>query len=224
VADDASAATFSPTLTSILTYSNNGTAALNFSSSTGLTWSYDNVTNLLTQTGGTFNARATTAPTTTLFRHLITGLVIGNNAAGAAASFSCVEGNFGGGVGASICGNYNLGGNFTNDSTTTWGPGTAVTRTLGGDDFSIGPVQSIVSQYSGFQFVSWVGTTLILRNATCTGGCLTNPPGSYNGGYTYTFGPLLDIPIPPPIPVPAAVWLFGSALGVMGVMRRKAAA
>jgi hypothetical protein len=24
-----------------------------------------------------------------------------------------------------------------------------------------------------------------------------------------------------PVPVPAAVWLFGSALGLMGVMRRK---
>ena len=31
-----------------------------------------------------------------------------------------------------------------------------------------------------------------------------------------------DIPIPP-VPVPAAVWLFGSALGVLGWMRRKAA-
>jgi len=27
-----------------------------------------------------------------------------------------------------------------------------------------------------------------------------------------------------PVPIPASVWLFGSALGLMGVMRRKAAA
>ena len=63
VADDASAATYSATLTAIATYSNNGTAGspLNINSSTGLTWSYDDVTNLMTQTGGTINARATTA-------------------------------------------------------------------------------------------------------------------------------------------------------------------
>ena len=59
----------------------------------------------MTQTGGTINARATTAPTTTLFRQFITGLVIGNGGAASAASFSCVEGNFGANVGASICGN-----------------------------------------------------------------------------------------------------------------------
>jgi hypothetical protein len=212
VADDASAATFAGTLTDIVTYSNNGTAALNFSSSAGLSWSYDNVTNLMTQTGGTLNARATTAPTTTLFRHLITGLVIGNGGAGSASTFSCVEGNFGATVGSSICGNYNLGANYVNETTTTWGPGTSVSRTLDGDDFSIGAVQSITSQYSGFSLVSWVGTTLVLENKQCTGACLTNPPGSGSSGYTYTFSV---------VPVPAAVWLFGSALGLLGVARRQ---
>jgi hypothetical protein len=187
VADEASATTYTATLTSILTYSNNGTAALNFSSSTGLSWSYDDATNLMTQTGGTLDARATTAPTSTLFRHQITGLVIGNGGAGSATTFTCVEGNFGGGVGSSICGNYNLGANYVNETTTTWGPGTAVTRTLGGDDFSIGAVQSVSGQYSGFSLVSWVGTTLILENKQCVGACLTNPPGSGSSGYTYTF-------------------------------------
>jgi hypothetical protein len=217
VADDAAAATYTATLNQVLTYSNNGTAgtALNISSSSGLTWSYDDVTNLMTQTGGTLNARATTAPTTTLFRQFITGLVIGNGGAASAASFSCQEGNFGANVGASICGNYLLGGNFLSESTTTWGPGTAVSRTIGGDDIAAGPQQSIAA-LNGMSTVSWVGTTLVLRNATCnTTNC--NGTTSFNDGYTYTFtaGPQAVVP------VPAAVWLFGSALGLLGVARRQ---
>jgi hypothetical protein len=218
VADDASAATYSATLTQILTYSNNGTAgtALNISSSTGLTWSYDDVTNLMTQTGGLINARATTAPTSTLFRQSITGLVIGNGGAASATTFACTEGNFGAGVGASICGNYVLGANFINESTTTWGPGTAASRTLGGDDVASGAQQSIAA-LNGMVTASWVGTTLVLSNATCTGPCLTLGGGANNNGYQYTFtaGPQVVVP------VPAAVWLFGSALGLLGVARRQ---
>jgi hypothetical protein len=51
-----------------------------------------------------------------------------------------------------------------------------------------------------------------LENKQCVGACLTNPPGSGSSGYTYTFSV---------VPVPAAVWLFGSALGLLGVARRQ---
>jgi hypothetical protein len=140
VADDAGAAAYTGTLSQILTYSNGSLSgtALNVSSSTGLSWYYDDVTNLVTQTGGTLNARATTAPTTTLFRQLITGLVIGNGGAASATSYACVEGNFGANVGASICGNYNAGWQLHQRfSTYDLGTGTAIsaTVTLAGDDF-----------------------------------------------------------------------------------------
>jgi hypothetical protein len=36
------------------------------------------------------------------------------------------------------------------------------------------------------------------------------------GGYDFTFNVAV-------VPVPAAVWLFGSALGLMGLARRRAA-
>ena len=216
VADDAAAATYSAALTGIVTYSNSGSSPLNISSSSGLSWSYDDVTNLMTQTGGLLNVRSTTSPTSTLNRKSITGLVIGNGGAASAATFVCTEGNFGAFIGVSFCGNYTFGDNFTNESTTTWGPGTAASRTLGGDDMAVGPQQTI-ALLNGMSAISWVGTTLVLSNKTCTGPCSTLPSGSANGGYTYTFtaGPQVVVP------VPAAVWLFGSALGLLGVARRR---
>jgi len=210
----ADAATYTATLTSVLTYSNNGTAgtAGNITSSTA-TWSYDDVTNLVSQTGGTFNIRLTTAPTSTLYRALTTGLIIGNGGAAAASSYSCVEGNFGAGVGASICGNYLLGANFANESTTTWGPGIAASRTIGGDDIAAGPQQTITS-LNGLNTISWVGSSLVLANKTCTGVCTTTA-GGFNNGQQWSFTV---------VPVPAAVWLFGSALGLLGIARRRSMA
>ncbi|MBL8200635.1 MAG: VPLPA-CTERM sorting domain-containing protein [Chromatiales bacterium] len=217
--DVAQAAVYTATLTQVLTYSNNGTAgsAGNISSSTA-TFSYDDTTNLITQTGGLVNIRLTTAPTSTLYRASIAGLVMGNGAAATASSYVCTEGNFGAGVGASICGNYLLGANFLNESTTTWGPGTAASRTLGGDDIAAGPQQTI-SSLDNMTTISWVGTTLVLANKTCGGPCATLPAGAFNNGqqWTFTAGPQV-------VPVPAAVWLFGSALGLLGVARRRAMA
>ncbi len=186
VADDAGAAAYTGTLTQILTYSNNSLSgsALNISSSAGLSWAYDDVTNLMTQTGGTINARATTAPTTTLFRQFIEGLVIGNGGAASATSYSCVEGNFGTNVGASICGNYSLGGDFTDNSTTTWGPGTAASRTIGGDDVALGAQQTIVG-LNGMTG-TLTGLTLVMTNATCSS-VTCDGTTTFNSGYKYTY-------------------------------------
>lgn len=202
----ADAATYTASLVSVATFSANGSSAGNITSSSA-TWSYDDVTNLLSQTGGTFNVRFTTAPTTTLFRHSITGLALGNGGAASASTFTCTEGNFGTNVGASICGNYLFGANYANESTATWGPGTATARTIGGDDMAIGPIQSVAA-YDGFSTVSWVGTTLTLSNATATSGQT----------WVLNAGPQAVVP------VPAAVWLFGSALGLLGAARRRAKA
>jgi hypothetical protein len=216
----ADATTYTATLKADTSYSGNGSSAGAIGSSTA-TWSYDDATGLLTQTGGTFNVRFTITPTTTLFRHSITGLVIGNSAAASATDYSCAEGNFGGNVGASLCGNYNFGANFINESTVTWGPGTAFARTTGGDDKALGPQQSILA-YDGFTTLSWTGTQLVLSNAVCnpaapgnSNGCATN--GGFNSGYTWTLEGAA-------VPVPAAVWLFGSALGLLGAVRRRARA
>jgi hypothetical protein len=196
----AHAATFNVALTAVANFSNSGSLAGNITSSTA-TFSYDDVTNGLTQTGGTFNVRFTVSPVATLFRHLITGAVIGNGSAATASTYACAEGNFGGNVGAHICGNYGFGVDFVDDSTVTWGPGTAFARTFGGDDFALGAQQNLAA-YDGFSTSSWNGNTLVLSNAN------TN----LTSGYRWTLSA---------VPIPAAGWLFGSALGVMGWMRTK---
>ncbi len=188
---DADAAVFSAQLTQVLVYGNQSTGGSsgNLTSSTA-TFTYDDVTNLLTQTGGTYNMRQTTAPTSTLFRTIITGLVIGNASPASAITFACTEGNFGGGVGASICGNYSFGGNFANESTTSWGPGIAVSRTIGGDDVALGAQQSIATLDTMAE-LSFAGNTLVLTNKTCTGPCTTTVSGFNNGQqWTLTTTPL----------------------------------
>ncbi len=215
----ADASTYNATLVESRIYGRSGSQAGNQTSSTA-TWSYDDATNLLTQTGGLYNIRFVITPTSTLFRHSITGLVIGNAAAASATTYACTEGGFGSSIGASLCGNYEFGSNFINESTTAWGPGTAFGRTIGGDDFSGGPEQSIYS-YDNFAQVSWFGTALVLSNATCNPFVPGNANncgsiGGFNDGFRWTLNAQLAT-----VPVPAAAWLFGSALGLMGAMRRK---
>jgi len=206
------AATYTATLTQYATYSNNGTAGsnANITSSTA-TWTYDDVSNLVTQTGGTLNARFTTAPTSTLFRSIATGLVIGNGAAATGSTYACQEGNFGGGVGASICGNYNFGANFVNETTSSWGPGTATSRTLGGDDAALGAQQSIAA-LDGLNTITWTGTQLQITNRSCTGPCATLGAGAYNAGLLVTYTTQA-------VPLPATAWLLGT--GLMGVAGRR---
>jgi len=201
-AASADAALYSATLTSMSLSSANGPSNANISSSTA-TWQYDDVTGIMSQTGGTLNARFNTAPSTTLFRHTATDLVIGAGGAASASAFTCVEGNFGSVVNAALCGNYTFGANFVNESSVVYS-GASVTRTLGGDDVSRGAPQSL-ADYDGMTTLSWVGTALTLSNSTGTSGLTL----------VFDAGPQAVVP------VPAAVWLFGSAVGLLGAVRRR---
>jgi len=131
-----------------------------------------------------------------------------------ATAYTCAEGTFLGTVGVSGCGGYNFGGNFTDDSTTVWGPGTAVAQTIGGDDvLTIGArTISWTDQMSTFTLISGVdgltpGDVFSIGNGIAVGSA---------NGHAMTFQVT-------PVPVPAAAWLFGTALGLLGWMRRKAA-
>lgn len=216
----ADAALISATLTTWSTYSNNGSSNANLTSSTA-TWQYNDETGIMTQTGGTLNARFNTSPSSTLFRQLTTGLAIGGGGTASATTFSCVEGNIGGIVGASICGNYLFGGNATNESTVEYS-GNTVMRTMGGDDIVSGPVQSL-ADLNNITMASWVGTTLTLTNGVCTltpaANCTTivgNP--LYNKGYRMVFDATPQV-----VPVPAAAWLLGPAVLAAGRFARRRA-
>lgn len=147
------------------------------------------------------------------------------NSTTSATSYECREGNFLAGVGAHGCANVSTGVNFTYQGTLAYNVGgnaNCVTRTVGGDDMSTGNPRGLFSAAAagGCSAVdgafdmwtvvdSWNGTpgdTLVLSN----GIALTAAGTNY---MTFTV-----------VPVPAAVWLFGSALGLFGWIRRRAMA
>ena len=139
----ADAATHAVGLVGVTLYGPQGSAAANLASSTAA-WTYNDATGQLSQVSGALHAAYGLGPGTTLFDHTTTGLVIGAGNPATANCYACIEGNFGVNVGAHLCGNYTFGGDYTDDSTVTWGPGTAFGRTLGGDDASSGPQQSLL--------------------------------------------------------------------------------
>lgn len=65
------------------------------------------------------------------------------------------------------------------------------------------------------------GETVVLANTVLAPGTyVLELRGIVSGSLSGSYGGALNLT---PIPVPAAVWLFGSALGLIAVMRRRAA-
>lgn len=198
-------------------------------SSSTATWQFDDTTDVLTQTDGILDAQFMGfTPPATFFRHSITGLVIGGGAAATASMFICTEGNFAPSyLAASMCGSYNFGANFIDESLISYGPGVAYGRTIGGDDVVIDGTgatgQQNIADYNGFTMVSWNGVVLTLSNASCNtqlsgsaSGCSAFP-GNANSGYTWTLTP---------VPVPTAAWFIAPVFGLLApwVKRRQATA
>lgn len=185
------------------------------------TFTYDSDTNILSSTG-VLHLRSNTSPTPggRVFDRYITDLTIDLNTGdpSGTTAFACENfpgtteaAGFGYTVGANICGNYTIGDNFVDDSSVTFS-GLTVTRVLGGDDVSAGDPQSI-ADYELF-LASFDGSTLVIQSSDW----LSQPQSPANSaGLQMTFSAAV-------IPVPAAVWLFGSALGLMGLARRRMAA
>ncbi|MBT78662.1 MAG: hypothetical protein CL798_10790 [Chromatiales bacterium] len=146
---------------------------------------------------------------TTILSDQITDLTIdtSTNSAGGSTSYVCVEGAFLSGIGVSGCGGHNFGTNSMNESTTVWGPGLATSQTIGGDDMVTAGGPRDITAYD-FSLSSWDGTTLIIGNGVAVG---SNSGGLRGEAMIFT------------TPVPAAAWLFGSALGLLGWARRRKA-
>ncbi len=219
-------ATFSTTTPCI----NPGNANLSAMGITGSTavWDWDAGTGILSMTG-TFNTASTlgssgAAAASAVIGDRVTDMVI-NTTAGTttATSYQCAEGNFLAGVGANGCLNTSTGGNFVNESFAAYNVGgnaNCVNRALGGDDVSTGNPRGLSTLAAGggcdatdgafglYTIVSYTGPggQLVLSNGIATSAAGTN---------YLTFNV---------VPVPAAVWLFGSALGLLGVARRRAVA
>jgi len=148
----ANAAPVAATMVSVGSYSKSASSASPWTA-TGAdtaTWTFDVATNTLAIASGTY-ARVAIVGATPLMTHTMTGVSMSSGTA-VGATWTCTEGAFGGIVGAHICGNYNFGSNFTNDSTYNQSTPDAIsaTVTIGGDDISLGAVQTLVNSYSNF--------------------------------------------------------------------------
>ncbi len=204
----ANAADVAVTLTNVSTGSINGESN-GFLSGT-LTGTYNTASGVVTMDAGTTTVlfNLSPLPNNELFTHNHTNWTTGGGAYSASA-YNCAEGQFGGSVGAHLCGNWSYGGNFVNESSVNYAaiPGT---RTLGGDDGVVGPQQQ-GSDYAATT-ASFGGGTLVMQSALWN---TLGMNGSSTAGVELVFSA---------VPVPAAVWLFGSALGLLGWLRRRSQA
>jgi hypothetical protein len=131
-----------------------------------------------------------------------------------ASAYSCIEGNFSNVTNTSFCANYNFGVNGTNETVFDYStmPGTVI---FGGDDVNLaGTNEHYVLQ--GIYFAAstdfFDGSTLIMRSELWN---TDGPNGDATNGIELVFAAM-------PVPVPAAAWLFASALiGLAGLKRKR---
>lgn len=133
-----------------------------------------------------------------------------------ASSFSCTEGTFLSMFGANGCGNYNMGEDYVDETTLDYSSlNPTRVSAPGSDDWYYGDMQSLWDytnmQIYNFDPVAVAGNTaFILSNRT--GGAESGD--GFSMTFAYVSGPV--------VPVPAAVWLFGSALSLLAWTKRKA--
>jgi len=150
----------------------------------------------------------TTSPT--ILNDQVVDLSLNTSGTGTAGatSYACVEGSLGASLGSNLCGGYSLGANNVDESSTVWS-GLSVNQTIGGDDVSAGPPRTFLV-FNGFNVVMLTGTGLNPGDIITIGNGI---PLHTAGGASFTFQV---------VPIPAAAWLFGSALGLMmGWVRRR---
>lgn len=198
----ANAASIAVTLTDATLGFTTGPASPSSISGT-LTGTYNTTTGVVTMDPGTTTLSYTTF-TETVYDHILSNWSTGAGSL-TADSFSCAEGTVGASLFVSFCGDYTYGSNNTDDSSVDYSaiPGIV---TLGGDDVSPAGTAGVVQ-------ASWYLTD----TASLVGNTLTMESSDWDpdlDGVQLIFTA---------VPVPAAVWLFGSALGLVGWIRRSQA-
>jgi hypothetical protein len=211
------------TTTPCINPANANLSAMGITPSTA-TWDWSG--GILTSSGS-FNTASTlgssgSAAASAVIGDKVVDMVINTNTSTTTATtYNCAEGNFLAGVGAHGCANVSLGDNFVYDSSVAYNVGgnaNCINRTLGGDDISTGNPRGLMSAAAGGgcdavdgAFNLWT----IVSDTTGSGGFLVLSNGVALGspGTNYlTFSAT---------PIPAAVWMFGSALALMGAIRRR---
>jgi len=170
LAGTASAAEFDLTLIRVSTGSPNGSSNAVTLNTTG-TWVYNDTTGIVTL-NGTQQADfdLSPLPNNELFSHTMADVSIDINSVTISGSaYACIEGTFGGAVGAHLCANSSYGDNFISE--TTWDYTTVPgTRTVGGDDVAAGPQQQLTDYASSLNLFD--GSMLVIESRAWT-----NNPG-----------------------------------------------
>jgi len=150
-------------------------------------WDWDGTT--LTSTGlySAVSSVGSSPYSATILNDQVTDLSIDTATTTAGASaYTCAEGTFLSTVGTSGCGGYNLGANFFSESTTTWGPGTTTSQTIGGDDVSTAGGPRDITSFD-FGTVAVTGTGLNIGDLLTVG---NNIPLGVPSGELLTFSML----------------------------------
>jgi len=178
----------------------------------GGTWTWDDLSNTVTQTGSNTFTFGPALPGSVGYILNITGMNITGAGATTATSYTCTDGNFATNfIFASICGgySYNTAGNFTNDSTLS---SDACTRTIMPDDFIEAPTLCIDNAFNNStpgpnNSNTALPYALSVRDTTSTPGMLkvrnagyiiwgpTSSYGQANAGWEFQFtinGPAAD--------------------------------
>lgn len=194
-------------------------------------WTWNDATNVLSMTGD-FNAASTLSSSGAAAASVVIGDKVSNmtidtvNQITTASAYQCAEGNFLANVGANGCLNISLGDDNVLQSSALYNVGgnaNCVQRSLGGDDISTGNSRGLMSAGAagGCNAVDGAFDLWTVVSYTGVGGqlILSNGIPTTNAGTSYLTFNAVSV-----VPVPGAVWLLGSALGLMGFARRRQAA
>ncbi|WP_101760077.1 VPLPA-CTERM sorting domain-containing protein [Oceanicoccus sp. KOV_DT_Chl] len=185
-----------------------------------VTGRYNTVTETLTMDAGTFQVDYI-APFNSYYTFMIeriSNLTTGSMAYSASA-YECIETNWTEVNQTSFCGNYNFGANGIKETILDYStmPGTI---TLGGDDVDLDGTNEhyiLQASYYATQTDFYNGQSLIMRSALWN--TTSDPWGGSGNGVELVLSVTGEVS---PVPVPAAIWLFGSALiGLVGVKRKQ---